>query len=139
MKVRRCTTICTNERRRFREIFVAADIPLRRSRSSFVRGNLKDDGLIHRATCLSVITLKRCFLTSASQRPRDKRHEIEISRHFGRPLISGIPRFTVSESFRTTPRTNLSPFSFTFRSTSECAHSSICAACFLPVLKPVEQ
>lgn len=44
VKVSRCTTICTSGRRRFREIFVATAA----ARSSFVRGNLKDDGLIHR-------------------------------------------------------------------------------------------
>lgn len=64
------------------------------------------------ASRLSVITLKRRFFTSVSQRLRDKQHEIEISRYFSRPLISGIPRFTISESFRTTPRADLSPFSF---------------------------
>lgn len=80
-------------------------------RSSFVRGNLETTGSSI-ASRLSVITLKRRFSTSVSQRPRDKQHEIEISQHLSRPLISGIPRFTVSESFRTTPRADLSPFSF---------------------------
>lgn len=109
VKASECTTICTDKRRCFREISVAigciAVVVLFKFRS---RVNLERMASSI-ASRLSVIMLRRHFFTSVSQRPRDKRHEIEISRHSSAaPLISGIPRFTVSESFHSTPHADRS-------------------------------
>lgn len=116
------TTICTGGGGGAECPAVFGGFSSARGRSSFVSRQSRDDGLIHREPFVGNYVKATTAFTPVSQWPRDKRHEIEISRHSaGVPtLISGISRFTVSESFHTTPRarTDLSPpplFRFTLR------------------------